>query len=75
MKQIMTRFCHEMPGNVERFIRCTLIVHFGRCQYFEMRMGERLISPSEQEFLAAVCRDCRWKGPQVYDGKQEEWVW
>ena len=50
----MTRFCHEMPGNVERFIRCTLIVHFGRRQYFEMRMGERLISPSEQEFLAAV---------------------
>ena len=51
-------FYHKISGYVECAIRRTLIVHFGCRQYFEMRKNELLISPSEQEFLAAVCREC-----------------
>ena len=68
-------FYHKISGYVECAIRRTLIVHFGCRQYFEMRKNELLISPSDLEHIAIVCRDCRWKGQQVYDGKQEEWVW
>lgn len=51
-------FYHKISGYVECAIRRTLIVRFGCRQYFEMRKNELLISPSEQEFLAAVCREC-----------------
>ena len=39
---------------------------------FEMRKGLRLISPEDQEIIAAVCRSHGWNGPLVYDGEQEE---
>ena len=37
-----------------------------------MRKGLRLISPEDQEVIAAVCRSHGWNGPLVYDGEQEE---
>ena len=64
-----------MPGRVEHNIRQELIWHFGRTQYFEMRNGKRLISPEDQEVIAAVCRSNGWNGPFVYDGEQEDWTW
>lgn len=39
---------------------------------YEMLKGLRLISPEDQEIIAAVCRSHGWNGPLVYDGEQEE---
>ena len=40
-----------------------------------MRKGLRLISPEDQEIIAAVCRLHRWNDPLVYDGDEEDWQW
>ena len=74
-KQGMTNFYYDMPGHMEHSIRQELIYAFGRTQYFEMRKGLRLISPDDQEVIAAVCRSHGWDGPFVYDGEQEDWLW
>ena len=66
---------YNMPGRIEHNIRQELIWHFGRTQYFEIRKGLRLISPEDQEVIAAVCRSNGWNGPFVYDGEQEDWLW
>ena len=71
----MTQFYVDMPGRMEHNIRQELIWTFGRSQYFEMRNGKRLISPEEQETIAAVCRSHGWIGPLVYDAEQEDWLW
>jgi hypothetical protein len=75
MKKGMTRFYLDMPGRMEHNIRQELIYTFGRTQYFEMRNGKRLISPEDQEVIAAVCRSHGWDGPFVYDGEEEDWLW
>ena len=74
-KQGMTHFYYDMPGRMEHNIRQELIWHFGRTQYCEMRNGKRLISPEDQEVIAAVCRSHGWDGPFVYDSEQEDWLW
>ena len=75
MKRGMTNFYYNMPGHTERAIRYQLIETFGRKQYFQMRRGDRLITPDEQEQIAAVCRAHGWTAPLVYDGEAEDWLW
>lgn len=75
MKKGFTRFYYDMPGRVEHAIRGYLIAAFGRKIYFEMRKGERLISPEQQRVIANACRECGWTGDLVYDGEQEEYDW
>ena len=41
----------------------------------EMRKGLRLISPEDQEVIAAICRSHGWDGPLVYDGEEECMRW
>ena len=41
---------------------------------FEIRKGLRLISPKDQEVIAAACRSHGWNDPLVYDGEQEDWT-
>ena len=74
-KRGMTNFYYDMPGHMEHSIRQELTYAFGRTQYFEMRNGKRLISPEDQEVIAAVCRSHGWDGPFVYDGEQDDWLW
>ncbi len=74
-KQGMTHFFLDMPGRVEYSIRQELIKTFGRTQYFNMRNGKRLISPEDEETIAAVCRTHGWNGPFVYDGELEDVAW
>jgi UDP-N-acetylglucosamine transferase subunit ALG13 len=75
MKKGMTHFYVDMPASVEKAIRQALIMQFGRTQYFEMRNGKRLITPSDQELIADICHDYGWNGPFVYDGEEEDWLW
>lgn len=74
-KKGMIHFYLDMPARVEKAIRQALIMQFGRTQYFEMRNGKRLITPSDQELIADICHDYGWNGPFVYDGEEEDWLW
>lgn len=75
MKRGMTNFFHDMPGHMERSIRNQLIQLFGRTTYFNMRRGDRLITPSEQKQIAKVCRQNGWQGELNYDGETEDVQW
>ena len=75
MKRGLTNLYYDMPGHMEKSIRAHLISLWGRNQYFEMRRGKRLITPSRQQDIADVCRQHGWTGPIVYDGEQEDWLW
>lgn len=75
MKRGFKDLFHEMPGYMERGIRHSLISIFGHRKYFEMRRGDRLITPEQQQDIAAICQQYGWTGPIVYDGEQEEWSW
>ena len=75
MKRGLTHFYYDMPRRTERAIRSYLIAAFGRKIYFEMRKGERLITPEQQQVIADVCRQYGWQGDLVYDGEQEGYEW
>lgn len=75
MKRGFIHMYHEMPGYMERNIRRMLINLFGRKQYFEMRRGDRLITPEQQQQIQNTCRANGWQGSIVYDGEQEDWLW
>lgn len=75
MKRGMTNFFHDMPGHMERSIRDQLIQLFGRTPYFNMRRGDRLITPGEQQQIARTCRQNGWQGELNYDGEVEDVEW
>lgn len=75
MKIGLTRLYHEMPTYMERGIRQHLIRIWGRRQYFDMRRGDRLITPQQQQDVVDVCRLHGWTGPIVFDGEREDWLW
>ena len=75
MKRGFKGMYYDMPGHMERSIRRHLIQLWGRKQYFEMRRGDRLVTPRQQQEQADVCRLYGWDGPVVYDGEQEDWLW
>ena len=75
MKRGMTNLYHEMPGYMEHQIRHSLIGQWGRKNYFEMRRGDRLITPKQQQDVLDTCRYFGWQGPIVFDGEQEDWDW
>ena len=75
MKRGFKNMYHDMPGYMERRIRWQLIASFGRRIYFEMRKGDRLITPAQQQTILNVCRANGWQGPINYDGEQEDWLW
>ena len=63
MKRGFLSMYHDMPGYMEKHIRWQLIGKFGRRKYFEMRKGDRLITPSEQQIIQDICRANGWEGP------------
>ncbi len=71
----LTQFYLDMPGRMERAIRHQLISLFTHRIYYLMRNGKRLITPAEQEQIAAVCRQAGWNGELVYDGETTDWLW
>ena len=75
MKRGLTHLYLDMPGRVEYRVRQLLILMWGRKQYFEVRKGERLITPEMQEDVQDACRHHGWTGPIVYDGEVEDWLW
>lgn len=75
MKRGLTQLYHEMPGYMEHRIRLLLQMIWGRKRYFEMRKGDRLINPEQQQDVIDACHHHGWTGPIVYDGEIEDWNW
>lgn len=75
MKRGLTHLYHEMPSYMEHRIRHLLILMWGRKKYFEIRRGDRLITPDQQDDVLRACRHHGWQGPIVYDGEEEDWLW
>ena len=75
MKIGFTKMFLDMPGRMERIIRRQLISWWGRKYYFEMRRGDRPITPTQQQDIVDACYRHGWTGPIVYDGEREDWQW
>lgn len=75
MKYGFTHLYDDMPGRMERHIRYSLIGYLGRKKYFEMRKGQRPITPDHQYIIERVCRENGWTGPITYDGEDVEYEW
>ena len=75
LKRGMMHFYDQMPGRLEHGIREELIGLFNRKVYYQLRNGERAISPDEQSVIADVCRRHGWPGSLDYDGEEAGYVW
>ena len=75
MKRGLKHLYHEMPGYMEHRIRLLRIQMWGRKKYFEIRRGDRLITPEQQEDVVDACHHHGWQGPIVFDGEEEDWLW
>ena len=75
MKRGFRNLYHEMPGYMEHSIRQLLINTWGRKKYFEMRRGDRLITPEQQNDVLYACRRLGWQGPIIFDDEVEDWLW
>lgn len=65
----------DMPHRIEKTVRSRLIQLIGFRYYYEMRKGDRPITPDYQQIIADVRRQHGWQGPIVYDGEAEDWDW
>ena len=75
MKRGLTHLYDDMPGLMERRVRGLLIQWWGRKKYFEVRKGQRLITPEMQQDIEDACHHHGWKDPINYDGEEESWLW
>ena len=75
MKRGLTHLYDDMPGRMEHRIRALLILLWGHKKYYEVRKGERLITPEMQNDVEDSCRHHGWTGPFIYDGEEEDWLW
>lgn len=75
MKRGLMHLYHDMPGYMEKGIRRQLISMWGHKKYYEVRKGERLITPDMQEDVVFACRHHGWQGPIIFDGEDADWDW
>ncbi len=75
MKKGLKHLYHEMPGYKEKRIRWLLISMWGRKKYYEVRKGDRLMTPEMQQDVIDACRHHDWQGPIVFDGEEIDWDW
>lgn len=75
MKRGLTHLYHEMPSYMEKGVRYQLISMWGRKKFYEVRKGDRLITPDMQEDVVFACRHHGWQGPIVFDGEDVDWEW
>lgn len=66
----------NLPRGVFDAMKKTLIEHFGKNPYYEMRSGTRLISPKNQQFFAALFQMQGFAEPYPFDEyvDVEEWT-
>ena len=75
MKRGLKQLYHEMPGYMEKGVRWQLISMWGRKKYYEVRKGDRLMTPDMQDDVVFACRQHGWQGSIVFDGEDVDWDW
>ncbi len=65
---------HMLPRQYSQFMT-TLILHFGRNQYFKRRRGDILLSPEDQEAVRTVLRRVGADPSMDFDGYVEDLQW
>ena len=48
---------------------------FGRRTYYRVRKGERLLTPSEQQRILTILKNCGVTHPQDFDVYVEDYDW
>lgn len=71
----MVRMYNHIPYSTAMDIRNILCNHFERSTYFRIRSGERLIKPSEQEYIRQVFRKKGIMEEPAYDEYIDEYDW
>lgn len=65
---------HMLPKQYAKFMT-TLILHFGRNQYFKRRKGEILLTPEDQEAVRIVLRNVGADSTMDFDTYVEGLYW
>ena len=65
---------HIFPQQYEQFMP-TLVLHFGRNQYFKRRRGDILISPEEQEEIRHMLEKVGADSKMEFDNYEEHINW
>lgn len=65
---------HMFPQQYDQFMT-TLILHFGRNQYFKRRRGDILISPEEQEVIRQMLEKVGADSKMEFDNYEEHINW
>lgn len=65
----------NLPHKQMQSVALQLISLFSRRTYYRIRKGERLISPSEQQIILAVLKQCGVTSPRDFDAYTEDYEW
>lgn len=65
---------HMLPRQYNKFMT-TLILHFGRNQYFKRRRGDILLTPQDQEAVRIVLERVGADSTMDFDSYEEDFQW
>ena len=71
----MIHLFEDMPRKMGDTLKALLINEYKRTYFYEYRNGTRLITPSMQDHIANVCKQCGWDKSVTYDEYVEDYEW
>ncbi len=69
------KFFEELPLKQGRLFASQMIAHYNRRDYFYMRKGELLLSPSRQHKVQQILNQCGVTLPLAFDDYVEKMDW
>lgn len=69
------RILENLPYKQMRIVISCLITHFNRRNYYRIRKGERLLSPTAQQEFLNILKSCNVSDPGEFDAYLEEYDW
>lgn len=70
-----TKMLENLPHKQMRIAISQLTNYFGRTHYYRVRKGERLLSPTDQQKILNLFKNCGASHPQEFDKYVEEYNW
>ena len=82
-KTVKTRFfcnlasliSYDVPYKQMQTVISHLMSYFGRRTYYRIRKGERLLTPSEQQRILNILKNCGATHLQNFDAYVEDYDW
>lgn len=71
----MIHLFEDMPRKMGDTLKALLINEYKRTYFYEYRNGKRLITPSMQEHITNLCKQCGWDKSVTYDEYVEDYEW